>query len=39
LTRLDWLYPEVQRLGAWIEEQGRIEAAKAAGENVVPLRA
>lgn len=35
LTRLDWLYPECQRIGDWIEQQGLI----AAGANVVPLRA
>lgn len=39
LTKLNWLYPEAQRIGDWIEEQGRIEAAKASGANVVPLRA
>lgn len=35
LTRLDWLQPECQRVGDWIEQQGQI----AAGANVVPLRA
>lgn len=35
LTRLDWLYPEAQRIGDWIEQQGQI----AAGANVLPLRA
>lgn len=35
LTKLDWLYSEVQRIGDWIEQQGEI----AAGSNVVPLRA
>ncbi|QQR39466.1 tyrosine-type recombinase/integrase [Devosia rhizoryzae] len=35
LTRLDWLYPECQRIGDWIEQQGHITA----GDNVVPLRA
>jgi integrase len=39
LAHLDWLQPEIQRIGDWIEEQGRIAAAKAAGKNVVPLRA
>lgn len=39
LARLDWLHPEVQRIGDWIEEQGRIAAAKASGANVVPIRA
>lgn len=33
--RLGYLYPEVQRIGDWIEEQ----ATKANGANVVPLRA
>ncbi len=35
LARLDWLHPEVQRIGDWIEEQ----AAKANGANVVPFLA
>ena len=39
LERLDWLYPEVQKIGDWIEQQGRLTAAKANGENVVALRA
>jgi integrase len=39
LARLDWLTGEVQRIGDWIEQQGRIAAAKATGANVVPLRA
>jgi len=39
LARLDWLHPEIQRLGDWIDEQGRIAAAKASGANVVPIRA
>lgn len=34
-SRLQYLYPEAQRIGDWIEEQ----AAKANGANVVPLRA
>jgi integrase len=38
-SRLQYLYPEVQRIGDWIEEQGHIAAAIAAGENVVPIRA
>jgi integrase len=38
-SRLQYLYPEVQRIGDWIEEQGRIAAAVAAGDNVVPIRA
>jgi integrase len=39
LERLDWLYPEVQKIGDWIEQQGRLAAAQASGENVVALRA
>lgn len=35
LTKLDWLQPEVQRIGDWIEEQ----AAKDAGANVIALPA
>lgn len=37
LARIDWLQPEVQRIGDWIEEQGRIAAAKANNANVVEL--
>lgn len=37
--RLQYLQPEVQRIGDWIEEQGSIAEAKANGANVVPLRA
>ncbi|MEZ0021224.1 tyrosine-type recombinase/integrase [Sinorhizobium fredii] len=32
-------YPEVQAIGDWIEAEGRVAAAKAVGENIVPLRA
>lgn len=39
LSRLDWLQPEAQKIGDWIEQQGRLAEAKARGENVVPLRA
>ncbi|WP_121117788.1 tyrosine-type recombinase/integrase [Croceibacterium ferulae] len=39
LAHLDWLYPEVQQIGDWIEGQGTVAAAQAKGENVVPLRA
>lgn len=39
LARLDWLQPEVQRIADWIEAQAKIAAAKAAGANVVTLRA
>ncbi len=35
LARLDWLQPEVQKIGDWIEQQAAIAACK----NVVPLRA
>lgn len=35
LTRLDWLHPEAQRIGDWIEQQGLI----AAGSKMVALRA
>lgn len=35
LARLDWLQPEVQKVGDWIEQQAAIAASK----NVVPLRA
>lgn len=35
LARLDWLQPEVQKIGDWIERQAAVAAAK----NVVPLAA
>jgi hypothetical protein len=35
LARLDWLQPEVQKIGDWIEQQALVAASK----NVVPLRA
>lgn len=35
LNKLDWLQPEVQKIGDWIEQQ----AAVASGANVVALRA
>lgn len=38
LTHLDWLQPEVQKVGDWIEEQGRIAEARATGANVIPIR-
>ena len=38
-SRLQYLYPEIQRIGDWVAEQGCIAAAVAAGENVVPIRA
>jgi integrase len=37
LKKLDWLHPEVQRIGDWIEAAGKVEAAKASGANVVSL--
>lgn len=33
LKKLDWLYPETQRVSDWIEQAGRV----AAGANVVPM--
>jgi integrase len=33
LARLDWLHPEVQKVGDWIEEQGKAAAAKAKAAN------
>lgn len=37
LARLDWLQPEVQKIGDWIENEARVAAAKANGANVVAL--
>jgi integrase len=39
LTNLGWLYPDVQKIGDWIEQQGKVAAAQANGANVVTLRA
>lgn len=39
LAHLDWLYPEVQQIGDWIEAQGKVATAQASGANVVSLRA
>lgn len=39
LSRLDWVQPEAQLVGDWIEQQAKVAAAKAAGANVVALRA
>lgn len=39
LSRLDWLHPEAQLIGDWIETAARVAHAKATGRNVVPLRA
>jgi integrase len=38
-SRLQYLEPEVEKIGSWIERQGREAEAKATGQNVVPLRA
>lgn len=38
-SRLQYLEPEVQRIGDWMEQQGRVADAKANGSNVVSLRA
>ncbi|UUR08242.1 tyrosine-type recombinase/integrase [Sphingomonas glaciei] len=38
-SRLQYLQPEVERIGTWMEDQGRIAEAKASGGNVVTLRA
>ena len=37
LKKLDWLHPEVQRIGDWIEAAGKVASAKASGANVVAL--
>lgn len=39
LTNLEWLYPQIQQIGDWIEQQGVVAAAQAKGQNVVALRA
>jgi integrase len=38
-SRLQYLLPQVQKIGDWMEDQGRLAEAKETGENVVPLRA
>lgn len=38
-SRLQYLGAEIQRIGDWMEEQGRLAEAKASGKNVVQLRA
>jgi integrase len=38
LTNLSWLYPEMQQVSDFIEQQGRVAAAQANGANVVALR-
>ncbi len=38
-SRLQYLQPEVQRIGEWIETQGAVAASMADGGNVVSLRA
>ena len=39
LTNLNWLYTEIQQIGDWIEQQGRVAEAQASGANIVALRA
>lgn len=36
-SRLQYLHPEIQRIGDWMEQQGAIAHAKATGGNVVAL--
>ncbi|MEZ0002925.1 tyrosine-type recombinase/integrase [Sinorhizobium fredii] len=38
-SKLQYLHPEVQAIGDWIEHESRLAAAKVEGENVVSLRA
>ena len=38
LTRLDWLHPEAQQVGDWIEKAATLAHAKATGANVVPIK-
>ncbi len=38
-TNLEWLQSDVQKVGDWIEQQGRVAAAQANGDNIVQLRA
>ncbi len=37
-SRLQYLQPEIQQIGDWIEMQGKVVAAQMNGQNVVPLR-
>lgn len=39
LTNLSWLYTEIQQVGDFIEQQGRVAAAQANDANVVAMRA
>ncbi|MEA3061216.1 MAG: hypothetical protein QOJ94_997 [Sphingomonadales bacterium] len=39
LAHLDWLQPEVQKIGDWLEQQARVAEAMAASKNVLPLAA
>ncbi|WP_126175025.1 tyrosine-type recombinase/integrase [Tsuneonella rigui] len=39
LANLQWLHSEVEQVGSFIEQQGRVAAAQASGVNVVTLRA
>lgn len=38
-SRLQYLEPEVEKIGCWIEQQGQVVEAKVTGSNVVALRA
>lgn len=38
-SRLQYLLPEVQKIGKWIEKEANLAEAKASGANVVSLRA
>lgn len=35
--KLDWLHPETQRISDWIEQAGKVAAAKAGGGSVVDM--
>lgn len=39
LTRLDWLHPEAQQVGDWIEKAAMLAHAKTTGASVAPMRA
>ena len=36
-SRLQYLHPEIQRIGDWVEQQAAIAKAQAEGSNVVRL--
>ena len=38
-TNLQWLQPEAQLVGDWIEREASQMKARQSGENVVPLKA